>query len=101
MTLPIATSGAAAPTGRAFIMRGYLEDGQDTFPPWTIFDTTLPIWRLGEACSMRRLLPIKSLKTRTRQTYACALFTVVSAAGASLLGESDDGPFRGRRRRTQ
>jgi transcriptional regulator with XRE-family HTH domain len=38
-----------APTGRAFIIRGYQEDGQDTFAPQTIFDTTLPIWRLGES----------------------------------------------------
>jgi transcriptional regulator with XRE-family HTH domain len=51
-----ALSGAAdcdfwriAPTGRAFIMRGYAEDDQDTFPPHSIFDTTLPTWRLGEA----------------------------------------------------
>jgi transcriptional regulator with XRE-family HTH domain len=39
----------AAPTGRAFIIRGYQEDSQDTFAPRTIFDTTLPTWRLGEA----------------------------------------------------
>jgi transcriptional regulator with XRE-family HTH domain len=39
----------AAPTERAFIIRGYQEDTQDTFLPHTIFDTTLPIWRLGEA----------------------------------------------------
>ena len=39
----------AAPTGRAFIIRGYQEDTQDTFAPRTIFDTTLPTWRLGEA----------------------------------------------------
>lgn len=38
-----------APSGRAFIIRGYQEDGQDTFAPRTIFDTTLPIWRMGEA----------------------------------------------------
>jgi hypothetical protein len=31
------------------IMRGYQEDSQETFPPGTIFDTTLPIWRIGEA----------------------------------------------------
>jgi hypothetical protein len=30
-------------------IRGYQEDSQDTFPPHTIFDTTLPTWRLGEA----------------------------------------------------
>jgi transcriptional regulator with XRE-family HTH domain len=39
----------AAPTGRAFTIRGYQEDSQDTFAPRTIFDTTLPTWRLGEA----------------------------------------------------
>ena len=39
----------AAPTGRMFLIRGYQEDGQETFGSGTIFDTTLPIWRLGEA----------------------------------------------------
>lgn len=38
----------AAPSGRFFLMRGYQEDGQETVSPGTIFDTTLPIWRLGE-----------------------------------------------------
>lgn len=36
------------PEGRMFLIRGYQEDGQETFPPGTVFDTTLPIWRLGE-----------------------------------------------------
>lgn len=39
----------ATPSGRLFIIRGYQEDGQETFPAGTIFDTTLPIWRMGEA----------------------------------------------------
>jgi len=39
----------ATPTGRAFIIRGYREDSQETFSPRTIFDTTLPTWRIGEA----------------------------------------------------
>jgi len=39
----------AAPTGRMFLIRGYQEDGQETFAPGKIFDTGLPIWRLGEA----------------------------------------------------
>jgi transcriptional regulator with XRE-family HTH domain len=39
----------AAPSGRAFIMRGYQEDSQDTFAPRTVFDTTLPLWRMAEA----------------------------------------------------
>lgn len=38
-----------APTGRALIIRGYQEDSQDTFPPRTILDMTLPTWRIGEA----------------------------------------------------
>ncbi|MDV3253684.1 helix-turn-helix domain-containing protein [Devosia sp. BK] len=36
------------PSGRMFLIRGYQEDGQETFPPATVFDSTLPIWRLGE-----------------------------------------------------
>ena len=38
----------AAPEGRLMLLRGYQEDAQETFPPGTIFDTTLPIWRIGE-----------------------------------------------------
>lgn len=38
-----------APAGRAFLIRGYQEDGEETFPPGTVFDATLPIWRMGEA----------------------------------------------------
>jgi transcriptional regulator with XRE-family HTH domain len=36
------------PSGRMFLLRGYQEDGQETFPPGTVFDVTLPIWRMGE-----------------------------------------------------
>lgn len=36
------------PSGRMFLIRGYQEDGQETFPAGTVFDTTLPIWRMGE-----------------------------------------------------
>ena len=39
----------ATPTGRMFLIRAYQEDAQETFAPGTIFDTTLVIWRLGEA----------------------------------------------------
>lgn len=38
----------AVPSGRFFLIRGYQEDGQETFPSSSIFDTTLPTWRLGE-----------------------------------------------------
>ncbi|MBU0726686.1 MAG: helix-turn-helix domain-containing protein [Alphaproteobacteria bacterium] len=36
------------PSGRMFLIRGYQEDGQETYPAGTVFDTTLPIWRMGE-----------------------------------------------------
>lgn len=39
----------AEPSGRLFLIRGYQEDSEETFPPATILDTTLPIWRMGEA----------------------------------------------------
>ncbi len=39
----------ATPTGRMFLIRGFQEDDQETFPPGTIFDATLPVWRLSEA----------------------------------------------------
>ena len=32
-----------------FLIRGYQEDSQETFAAGQIFDTGLPIWRLGEA----------------------------------------------------
>ncbi|WP_431324308.1 helix-turn-helix domain-containing protein [Rhizobium sp. YTU87027] len=38
----------AAPTGNMFLVRGYQEDGSETFPAGSILDTTLPLWRMGE-----------------------------------------------------
>lgn len=38
----------AAPNGRFFLVRGYVEDSQEAVPPGTIFDTTVHIWRLAE-----------------------------------------------------
>lgn len=64
-----------APTGRAFIVRGYQEDSQDTFPPSTIFDTTLPIWRMGElllhAAELATLMvrDVTNIKVRMRAHY--------------------------------
>nr|WP_234841388.1 hypothetical protein [Sinorhizobium meliloti] len=31
-----------------FLIRGYQEDGAETFPAGTILDTTLPLWRMSE-----------------------------------------------------
>lgn len=38
----------AAPSGRMFMIRGYREDCEETFPPKSIFDTILPIVHIGE-----------------------------------------------------
>ncbi|RAZ71807.1 helix-turn-helix domain-containing protein [Mesorhizobium atlanticum] len=52
----------AAPSGRMFLMRGYQEDGEETFPAGTILDTTLPLWRMSEV-----LLHAKSLALLLRK----------------------------------
>lgn len=39
---------SASPTGEFFVMRGYQEDSKRDFEPRTVFDLTIPIWRLGE-----------------------------------------------------
>lgn len=50
----------AAPSGRMFLIRGYQEDSEETFPPGRIFDAALPVWRMGEvflhAASLARQL---------------------------------------------
>jgi transcriptional regulator with XRE-family HTH domain len=38
----------AAPSGHMFLIRGYQEDSNETFPAGSILDTTLPLWRMGE-----------------------------------------------------
>lgn len=38
----------AATSGRMFMIRGYKEDCEETFPPKSIFDTILPILHMGE-----------------------------------------------------
>jgi len=37
-----------SPDGLAFHLRGYQEDGLENRPPKTLFDVTLPVWRIGE-----------------------------------------------------
>jgi hypothetical protein len=38
-----------APSGAAFLLRGYQEDATPPHPPGTLLSVTMPIWRLGEA----------------------------------------------------
>jgi len=60
----------AAPSGRMLLIRGYQEDSQETFPPGTIFDTTLPIWRIGEgflhAAKLAKLIARTPAETKVR-----------------------------------
>jgi hypothetical protein len=38
----------ASAEGLMFLLRGYQEDSEAPYPPGTMFDLTLPIWRIGE-----------------------------------------------------
>lgn len=40
--------GEFPPEGKLFLLRGYQEDGAAPYDLGTIFDFTLPIWRIGE-----------------------------------------------------
>ncbi|MGX5831786.1 helix-turn-helix domain-containing protein [Mesorhizobium sp. 43Arga] len=66
----------AVPSGRLFLIRGYQEDGQETFPPASVFDTTLPVWRMGEAllhaerlAGLMRKDPESQITVRFRALY--------------------------------
>jgi transcriptional regulator with XRE-family HTH domain len=59
-----------APSGRMALMRGYQEDSQETIKPGTIFDLTLPIWRIGEtflhAAKLAKLIARNPAETKVR-----------------------------------
>lgn len=73
--------------GLAFLLRGYQEDGMDAqrhgyiVPPASIFDITLPVWRVGEA-----LLHARSLAANLFDGPATIRFVVnyEGLAGRSL-----------------
>jgi transcriptional regulator with XRE-family HTH domain len=87
----------AAPTGRAFIIRGYQEDSQDTFPPRSILDTTLPTWRLGEALLHAKNLADqlaedqKKVSVRLRALYTGLSGRVLRAWGNPLADSMIEG----------
>ena len=66
----------ASGSGRLLLMRGYQEDSQETFPPGTVFDTTLPIWRVSEAllhaarlAAVLKETPSTEIRVRFRALY--------------------------------
>jgi transcriptional regulator with XRE-family HTH domain len=71
----------AATTGRMFLIRGYQEDGQETFPAGKLFDTGLPIWRMGEA-----LLHAASLASRVQRDQASPITVKFRVLYTGLLG---------------
>lgn len=71
----------AAPEGRMCLMRGYQEDGQETFAPSAIFDTGLPIWRMGEV-----LLHAARLATLLKQEEASLITVKFRALYTGLSG---------------
>jgi hypothetical protein len=83
----------AAPAGGALLIRGYQEDAQETIQPGTIFDTTLPILRLGEALlhasRLASLLAhdIDGVTIRLRALYTGLTGRVLRAWASPLSGE--------------
>lgn len=87
----------AAPQGRAFAIRGYQEDGQETFPPQTVFDTTLPTWRIGECLFHARNLAKQlsenpdAVKVKFRATYTGLGGRVLRSWAQPLLDDMFEG----------
>ncbi len=71
----------AVPSGRLFLIRGYQEDGQETFSPGSIMDTTLPIWRIGET-----LLHAERLASLLRKNENSAITVRFRALYSGLSG---------------
>lgn len=81
------------PDGLAFLLRGYQEDGLDVqrpgrtpVPPGSVFDITLPVWRIGEA-----LLHARSLAANLFEGPTTIRFVVSyeGLAGRSLVSISN------------
>jgi hypothetical protein len=64
----------AHPSGLLYQLRGYDEDSTDQVQPGTVFDVTLPIWRLGAAmlyaARLARLLGSDDADILVRCTYS-------------------------------
>ncbi len=71
----------AAPSAHLFLIRGFQEDGAETFPAGTIFDTTLPLWRMGEV-----LLHAAKLASLLRKNADTAVTVYFRATFTGLRG---------------
>lgn len=77
------------PDGLAFLLRGYQEDGGDVqragqppIPPASVFDITLPVWRIGEALLHARRLATNLFEGPTTIKFSA---TYEGLAGRSLI----------------
>ncbi|WP_319243987.1 hypothetical protein [uncultured Propionivibrio sp.] len=77
------------PDGLAFLIRGYQEDGQDAqrpglarVPAGSIFDITLPVWRIGEALLHARSIGSNLFEGPTTVRF---IVTYEGLAGRSLV----------------
>lgn len=69
----------ASPYGRLMTIRGYREDGEETFPPASILDMTLPVWALGEGLlHAARLAALLKRKDSDITVHFRALYTGLS-----------------------
>ena len=84
------------PDGLAFLMRGYQEDGMDAqgegrrvIPPGTVFDVTLPVWRVGEALLHARSLANNLFEGPTTIRFVATYEGLVGRTLSSLNGMRD------------
>ncbi|EPB7048693.1 TPA: helix-turn-helix domain-containing protein [Pseudomonas aeruginosa] len=86
------------PDGLAFLLRGFQEDGMDAqlpgrapIPPATVFDITLPVWRVGEALLHARSLAANLFEGPTTIRFVA---NYEGLAGRSLASITNLRPVR-------
>ena len=79
------------PDGLAFLLRGFQEDGMDaqrpgaeTAPPATIFDVTLPVWRVGETLLQAQCLAANLFEGPTTIRFVATYHGLAGRALASI-----------------
>lgn len=81
------------PDGLAFLVRGYEEDGGDIqrprqapIPPASVFDITLPVWRIGEALLHARRLAANLFEGSTTIRFSATYEGLTGRTLVSLNG---------------
>ncbi len=81
------------PEGLAFLLRGFQEDGKDAqrpgavpVPPATIFDVTLPVWRVGETLLQAQRLAVNLFEGPTTIRFVATYDGLAGRALTSIDG---------------